>query len=316
MVLDNVDDPQILNPYWSDMLSSGSLLITSKENIPRLAALVDASDSALLEPFSETEGTSMIKRRLGTKGQEQQLDDQLAASLARRFGFYPLYMDQMASYIESDPVPLSEWQRRLDEEFGKNELQDVDPEGPWYRISVAKAMETHVMKLDAPNRLVLATIGFFDPDNIPEKLLLSRNGGIENLETPFKRHKTLQRLSKPSLVQVQPSPHDGAITGGQEHGRWISLHRLVRDSAIRSCPDLQKAFDNAIHLLRQAFPLHKPSRDHMVEDWDDCETFQPHVLALHRRYTELRDQRAMIPSFNFIELIYSCAWYVLYHTHP
>jgi hypothetical protein len=166
LILDNVDDFQVLNQDWSSF-GGGAVLITSRETLPRLSALAASSDSACLEPFSPHEGVQMIKNRLGGHGHAE-IDDNMAADLARRFAFYPLCMDQMASFIESDPLPLSEWHKQLDLEFGDHELQEIDPNSPWYSRSVAKAMEAHVKRLDPQHGLVLATIAFFDPDNIPE----------------------------------------------------------------------------------------------------------------------------------------------------
>ncbi|KAK3377123.1 P-loop containing nucleoside triphosphate hydrolase protein [Lasiosphaeria ovina] len=305
LILDNVDNFEVLNRYWSGF-GGGAVLITSRDTIPRLSALTSISDSARLEPFSPPEAREMIKKRL-SRQDSKELSDEVAQDLAKRFGFYPLYMDQMTSFIESDKQPLSEWCKQLDSEFGDSELQEVDPDGLYYRESVAKAIETHVKRLDVPNRIVLATIGFFDPDYIPERLLLSQSQRMTNLSSAVKRQKTLFALSRSSFIQLSP----GRGTRSSSRDRCISLHRLVRDSAIRSCPNTQEAFDNAVDMLRHAFPLHKLSRDHMVEDWDDCETFQPHVLALHQQYLGLNlNGQATLPSFEFIELIYSCAWYM------
>lgn len=303
LVLDNVDNFRVLNRYWPGF-AGGAVLITSRDAMQSLTAVAtSASDSARVEAFSGPEGTELIRRRFGEQGYAG-IDEIIAAKLAKRFGLYPLYMDQVASFIESDPIPLSEWQERLNLEFGDQDLQNIDPDSPWYKDSVAKAIETHVTRLEPHNRLVLgAAIAFFDPDDIPERLLLSQDVRIASLSNPIKRRTMLARLSKSSFIKVSLRRARGS------DGRQISLHRLVRDSAIRSCPDIQTAFDNAVLLLRQAFPLHQLSRDHMVEDWEDCETFQPHVLALHQQYIDLKSNQVQVaPSFEFIELIYSCAW--------
>ncbi|KAL1838620.1 hypothetical protein VTJ49DRAFT_2457 [Mycothermus thermophilus] len=139
--------------------------------LKHLPALVAWSDSTRLEPFSPEEGVQMIMKRLGNH-EHAEIDDSIAADLAKRFAFYPLYMDQMASFMESDMLPLSEWYKQLDQVFGDQELQDIDPDSPWYSQSVAKAIEAHGKRLDTAHRLVLTTISF-DPDNIPEQLVLS-----------------------------------------------------------------------------------------------------------------------------------------------
>ncbi|XP_044724019.1 tetratricopeptide repeat domain-containing protein [Hirsutella rhossiliensis] len=303
LILDNVDDARILNPLWSD-LHRGSVLITSRDPIPGLTAVTSRCSSSRLVQLSPHEGAVFVKWRLQEKIQGE-IDDKSAADLAKRFGYYPLYMDQMMSFIESAPLTLDEFYKQLESEPADDELQDLCIDSPWYTTSVAKAIESHMTKLrsfDSQARDILTTVAFFDPDSIPERLLLSTDGQVSCLSSTVKQHKILLTLSQPSFIY-----HN---SGSPSQERCISLHRLVRDAALRSDLAPQKAFETAVRLLRKSFPLQKLSRDHMVEDWAECEIFQPHVLSLHHRYLDFRDRGVVAPSFDFLELIYSCAWYL------
>ncbi|KAK4201350.1 hypothetical protein QBC40DRAFT_324492 [Triangularia verruculosa] len=306
LVLDNVDSFPVLNQYWS-AFTGGSVLITSKDAIHGLAAVTTSpTDSHHVEAFSVPEGAEFIKKRFATRG-IQDIDESTAGDLANRLGLYPLLLDQMVTVIESEPepVPMSQIHDLLKVEFGDELFQNVEPDSPWYHESAGKAVEAHIKRLDNQHRLSLGTIAFFDPDNIPEGLLLSKDQRVACFSNTAKLQVILSRLRKSSFI-------GSASKGNDDDCRRINLHRLVRDRALKTCPDHQTAFNNAVHLLRQAFPLHQLSRDHMVEDWEECEKFQPHVLTLHQQYINLRDNFGiqLISSFTFIELIYSCAWYM------
>ncbi|KAJ2985968.1 hypothetical protein NUW58_g1594 [Xylaria curta] len=303
LILDNVDNAQLMNPLWSD-LHHGSVLITSRDPIPEVTAVTQHSRNFRLLHLLPDEGAKLIKGRLGAKIREG-IDDSSAADLAKRFEYYPLYMDQMTSFIESSTLTLAEFYEQLESESSDNELQDFHLDTLWYRSSVAKAIESHMAKLssfDFEARNILSVIAFFDPDSIPEGLLLSADGQVASLSSTVRRQKVLSALNRPSFIYFD--------SGDLARERRIRLHRLVRDAALRSELSPQKAFDTAVVLLRNSFPLHGMSRDHMVEDWAKCETFQPHVLSLHQHYLDFRDRGVVTPTFKFIELIYSCAWYL------
>ncbi|KAL6825598.1 hypothetical protein J3E69DRAFT_355584 [Trichoderma sp. SZMC 28015] len=266
---------------------------------PRVAAVTSTSRSHRLVQLSPYEGTEFVKKRLKEKIQGD-IDDDSAADLAKRFAYYPLYMYHMTSFIEMASLTLDGFYEQLESEpAADDELQDLCVDSPWYTKSVAKAIESHMAKLDPQAREILTAVAFFDPDSIPERLLLSTDGKVSYLSSAIKRQKILFSLSQPSFIYIN--------TDDESSERCISLHRLVRDAALRSDFEPQKAFETAVWLLRKSFPLHKMSRDHMVEDWAECEAFQPHVLALHDRYLDFRKRGVLAPSFESIELIYSCA---------
>ncbi|KAK0732132.1 hypothetical protein B0H67DRAFT_474708, partial [Lasiosphaeris hirsuta] len=269
---------------------------------PALSAVTPYSGMAQLLPFNPQEATEMIKKRL--EGIPDPISDESAARLADRLGYFPLYMDQVLSFIESPPYALS-----LDQFYQQcpevadldDELQGLDPHGLWDSSGVAVAMEAHLNKILTPqHKVVLKTMAFFDPDDIPERLLFSSSLPSWALSTQLRQQKVLKHLSRYSFIV--PSGR------GDRAERSFSIHRLIRDAALRLDTSTQTTFDNAVGLLRHAFPLHGLARDHMVEDWVECEAFHLHVLALHQRYLEIRLKEAIVASYEFLELVYSCAW--------
>lgn len=299
LILDNVDNFDVLNKYWSSF-ASGSILLTSRDALPKLAAVSESSESVRLVPFTPEEGTEMLKKRFENL-RDAGNNGWTIEALARRFGFYPLYMDQMASFIEADPMPLSDWYyRRLTGEFAESELQDIDPNSPWYSQSIAKAIEQHISRLNAEDRLVLSTIAFFDPDNIPERLLLMKSGRIPNLSTPVRRQATLQRLARSSFIHLNP-----ARGGKPGTGRCINIHRLVCEAAIRTCFDVQAALNNAMELLCQEF---RCSPSMIPQGTEELRELDTHFQGFWRRYLEMRKSTKLTPSWAFIQLAYTRTW--------
>ena len=260
-----------------------------------------SSRDSRLAQLSPDEGTELIKTQL--KGQVS-IDDGSAANLAKKFAYYPLYIHHMTSFITSASLSLDQFYEHLESEPTDHELQDLCIDSPWYTESVAKAIGSHITKLrtnDPKTADTLTAIAFFDPDSIPERLILSDDGIFPSLSSRVKVATVLFKLAQHSFI--------GRNAGGQGQEECISMHRLVRDATLRAGSALQGPFNTAVGLLRTSFPLHSMSRDHMVEVWDECESFQPHVLSLHRQYIMFRDTRTgIVPTFEFIELVYSCAW--------
>lgn len=299
-----MDDFTTIKSFWADF-QRGSVLITSRETLPRLQALSSSGQGAELKPFTPPEGLELVKRRLGGRIAGK-FNDSIAAELAQRLLYFPLWMDHVMAFIGESRMTLDQF-NAVSMPLDDHELQDVSVDSEWHRSSVAAAIEDHVAKLDSVSRHTLTTIAFFDPDKIPQKLLVSVDGQVSTLSSQIKCEKLLVSLSRYSYV---------SLNGGEGiHDRCISVHRLVRDAALRLSRSPQAAFNDAISLLRQCFPLQGQARDHVVEYWDDCEAFQPHVLSLHQRYLELKQTEKLQPSFEFIELVYSCAWWVLDASH-
>jgi tetratricopeptide (TPR) repeat protein len=279
------------------------VLITSRDDVAAAAAVTSSSRSSRLVQLSAPEGRDFVKKRLQEHFRDT-IDDNFATEFAKQFGLYPLYMDQVMSFIQSASPTLDDFLKLLESEPADHELQDWESNGLWYTTSVAKAIDAHLTTFGTSEpqaRAALSIIAFLDPDSIPQQLLLSTDGKVPNLSTHFNQQITLGLLSRPSFIYFDSSD--------PKLGKRIHLHRLVRDAALRSDVALQSAFDAAVSLLRQSFPLHGISRDHMVENWAECEVYQPHVLALHQQYLEFRQKGAIYPTFEFIELAYSCAWY-------
>lgn len=128
IILDNVDNPQLLNPLWSD-LHHGSVLITSRDPIPTVTAVTQQSQNFRLQRLFPDEGAEFIKRRLGEQLYGG-IDNSSAADLAKRFGYYPLYMEQMTLFIESSTLTLAEFYEQLEFEACEKEFQDLHLDTP------------------------------------------------------------------------------------------------------------------------------------------------------------------------------------------
>lgn len=294
LILDNVDDLSIIGPYWP-CEGQGSIIITSQN--PACEHTL-AGQGVTMLPFTREEGYQFFHTRLPYELSEQ--DDETASQIIDSLGYHPLAINQIASFIIESKCSISAIKEMHLQRREALKLQQVEYGSPWYNKTVAAAFELSIDKLGADAELLLLVLSFFDPDLIPESLLLDHDHRIEQFSTPLSLHIIIRDLRKFSLIDKNAD--EGTI----------SLHRLVRDSALRRLTsDIEHrhtAFSNATHLLRQAFPLHGLSRDHMTEVWDRCEKYLAHVLALHDRYVDLKEYGSVPAGCEFIELIYSCAW--------
>ncbi len=293
-MFDNVDDLAVISPFWPTA-DRGAVIVTSQN--PASGYELARKGAGIL-PFLPTEGNDFFQTLLPYNLSAE--EDQAATNIVSALGCHPLAINQMASFIlgsQCSILALEEMHARRQESL---ELQQVDCTSPWYSNTVAATFDLSIEKLSDAAGLTLELLAFFDPDKIPEDLLSSNNAKIPWLSTAVSRHVIVKDLRTFTLINKNAEE------------RTINLHRLVRDAALRRLHShfdkKQTAFDNAVLLLREKFPLHGLARDHMVEVWGQCERYQPHVLALHERYVEMTEATPPMVTLEFIELIYSCAW--------
>jgi len=293
-VLDNADDLTVLNQYWP-ATEHGAVIITSQN--PASEGTL-AHRGAEILPFLPIEGNKFFHSLLPLKLSTE--EEEAVAEIVDALGCHPLAINQMASFIRESKCSVSALQEMHTRRKEALELQQVDYTSLWSTHTVAVTFDIAIEKLNSAAHLTLEFLSFFDPDRIPEDLLWDKAAKIPSLSTTVSRHVIIKELRTFTLINKNT------------HDRTISLHRLVRDAALRRLNShyerKQSAFENAVHLLRHAFPLHGIARDHMTEVWDQCEIYLPHVLALHERYVEMIDGRPPTVTIEFIELIYSCAW--------
>lgn len=285
----------MLAQYWPTG-SQGSVLLTSQNPACEYTL---ANRGAKIEPFNKDEHLKFLQvflePRLG------HLHEELAMQLGEALGYHPLALNQIASFILESSCTVSSVLQMFARNEEAHKLLNVGYDSPWYNDTVEAAFDLSISRLNENTRRTLEILSFFDPDTIPEELLTFEVHNPSPLfSSEFDRNVLIKELRRYSLINKNMAK------------QTLSIHRLVRDVTLRRLETnherRQFSFNTALHLLRNAFPLHGVSRDHMTEAWDKCEVYLSHVLAFHENYRKLIEKGSVTISSEFIELIYSCAW--------
>ncbi|XXG95595.1 hypothetical protein Hte_001863 [Hypoxylon texense] len=302
IVFDNADDLALLSSMWPDS-PKGSILITSRN--PSYAYQVTA-DGIKMPPFTLAEATKLVENILVTGSHSLQAGQ--AENVASALHCHPLAVSQMATFIVESQFPIEKFLTTYSRRDTAHQLQGVYSDSPWYPMPVAKTFDLAITRLDERSLSALDTLSFFDPDKIPVDLLtrdLDATGKDANVDIVCQR-VVIRNLNKYALLNVDSD---------ENHvGHIIRIHRLVQDAVhrrlARNPSSREEAFQRAVKLLRRSFPLHGLARDHMVEYWEECEVYLPHVRALHDIFLEMEELKGVASNVEFVELIYSCAWYL------
>jgi DNA polymerase III delta prime subunit len=299
LVFDNVDDLKMLNRYWPTA-GCGSILVTSQNPSSEYAL---AHQGAKVEPFDKEETLQFLDAFLGRY--LGRLDEEAAMRLARTLGYHPLALTQIASFILESSSTIPAVLEMLTKFEASHKLLDMDHSSLWYNDTVEAAFELSISRLTENTRRTMGVLCFFDPDSIPEALLISKGKGHQNqllshLESPLNRGVLVKDLRRFTLVNKNMET------------QTLTIHRLVQGVVFKQLKGdishLRISFETALQLLHGAFPLHSLSRDHMTEVWPRCEVYLPHVLAFHENYRRLVVDGELCITSDFIELMYSCAW--------
>ncbi|EGE82161.1 hypothetical protein BDDG_05104 [Blastomyces dermatitidis ATCC 18188] len=295
LVLDNADDLLIINQFWPSS-DRGAVLVTSQN--PASGSQLDMGME--VKPFSPEESSIYFREQLGGV----RVQDDEAKQITESFGHHTLTIKQMASYIRESKCSISQFREAYADSTKRRQLLATPNEfsAPGYSHTTATAFAVIFSKLSIDSLWALGMLSFFDPDRIPETLLEDKQNRIPYLADIISRHGIMRDLGRYSLIdKLEDEPN-------------LRLHRIVAytiaeefDSDVARA---QVAFQSAVAMLHQYFPLQSEARSHMNEKWGECEKYVPHVLAFNDRYRNLSEQVTLTLSYDFIELLYCCAWYL------
>lgn len=287
MVIDNVDDPAVLDgpgrlsagTGWVRPHScpNGLVLVTAREGSARRwgagavlhpVGTLDVADAAqiLLDHAGPNAGTALE-----------------AGELAVRLGKLPLALRMAGSYLAevsnmpgafrepNTPVDFSSYRRALDERTGR-----VDPSRAVTGAWVMSVDLLHSRGLPLSGALLELLASFGDAP-IPYTLLL-RPDAVASSVPGFAEldgstlWRMLQELADLGLVDLLPPADDVPAHP------TVSLHPLIRDSCQgRTRPT------SAIILLQYAVQLEEAGSPEEPEHWDAWQVLAPHAVDLVRR---------------------------------
>jgi tetratricopeptide (TPR) repeat protein len=234
LVLDNVDDLSIVQPFLPTRLAGHVLLTTRAQAIGELAKPLE------IETLDEQAGTLLLLRRArlieSEVGEENAspADRAGATRISREFGGLPLALDQAGAYIEETACsPVSYEQRyqaeraRLLARRGVGKRSHPEPVATTWSISFQQVEQKNPTAAE-----LLRICAFLAPDAIPEELLVEALK--MPLPTPEETGAASDESAKASPISVGQLDEAVALLRAyslvQRHSQeqTLAVHRLVQ----------------------------------------------------------------------------------------
>ncbi len=267
LVLDNADDPDLVEPFVPTV-HRGHVLLTSRAwNFSRLKIVRPVR----LDALKRDEAVAFLLSRTGKEDAEED-QKQAAAELASDLGDLPLALVQAAAYIHDrqcrfDDYLASYRQRRL------RLLESGEPDD--YPASVATTWAVNFEEVEresAASADVLRLSAFLAPEQIPVEILTlgvaelgpvlspSLTGAAEN---PLVVSDLFKPLSRYSLIEQNPE------------ARSFSVHRMVQEviKAALDEGDRRRWAERVVRALDSAFP------EVEISNWPLCGRLLPQAMA-------------------------------------
>ncbi|KAJ5623414.1 hypothetical protein N7490_012019 [Penicillium lividum] len=298
MIFDNVDNLDVLYDYWPTT-GRGSVLITSRDPLAKHNHLLENGRD--LSPLTTTESQTLMQRLTHIKADPSQRE--ALEGILERLGGLPIVIDQMSSMFRDLRLSYIDFLRLYKEE-GIVRLQTMQ------NVSATSDKVGSLVTLWSLNRLSTCTkallwvISLLDPDEIPEDILLYKNGNVESSHYP----KTLA-----DYLHARAELLSSSLIKHNAEQQKISLHRLTQETAraTMSKSQLSQAFQTAIQLVMGAWPFQSLKEHHWIARFPKCETILPSILRLKSRAEEfIRDRCDFALNIGLAKLFNDTGWYM------
>lgn len=263
LILDNADEPDVLQPFLPSKLT-GALLITSRSPlIPGVKNLKKMNVTGL----HPDDAAQVLLKRNG--GQAASLSELVAArKLAEELHFFPLALEQAAGYIAAQNLSIQKYldQYRVEKlALLKDSRYPTDNEQR--TIFTTWNLNLEKVRANPVAAEILFLSAFLHPDDIPFELLTNGATSISPaLDAALKQarfvNEVLFPLTRYSLVTINPE------------SQTYSIHRLVQHVVQADMDDATKRTwaERVIRLVNQAFP------DVEFTNWPQCARLLPQAL--------------------------------------
>ncbi len=259
LVLDNADNPELVEPFLP-VAHRGHVLLTSRaRNLSRL----EIARPVRLDTLQRDEAVAFLLKRTEREdaGEAQRL---AAAELAAELGDLPLALVQAAAYIHDRQCRFDDYLASY-RERPLRLLESGEPDG--YSASVATTWALNfeaVERASAASAEILHLSAFLAPERIPVEILTLgamelgstlSSALVDAAEDPLALGDLLRPLSRYSLIEQDPET------------RTFSVHRMVKQvvRAGLDQEDRHRWAERAVRALRRAFP------EVEVPTWPLCE---------------------------------------------
>ncbi|KAL7781016.1 hypothetical protein V8C43DRAFT_328491 [Trichoderma afarasin] len=298
IIFDNVDNLDILSEFWPG-LGQGSVLVTSRD--PQAKMNMHIRNGINLSSLSIEDTVQLLQQLTQSPVQVQQKD--AIEALANKLGGLPLAINQIAGLFRQLRCSYTGFLQLYDDkgiatvfetQVGQDDGQESRSLGTIWALN----------RLSNLTRALLQVLCLFDPDEIPEELLLSTS-----LEQDFPDYPK----TKVDYLKARAGLSSSSLINLDEEGKKVSLHRLIQDTVLQqmSEDELNAAYRAAIRLVFAVWPFQSIKEHHSVARFSDCELFFPSVLRLKEGLERLLQQKVFSPkNLEVARLFNDVGWYM------
>ena len=297
IILDNADQPDLLEDIMP-LFGSGSLLMTSRDPLAKTSFSVNPVGIDL-EPFGAKEAAAFLQRQV-TNGSEDE-----AMQIARRLGYLPMALSQMAGVIRQQYLSFSDFLELYQDESEHQELYELDL---GHRNSTARGNIASIWAIDRLSeeaRTLLDFLAMLDPDCIQERIFIDKSAPAVSVEK-FPKKTLAWNSARGELLQM-------SLIKRNEQEKNLRIHRLLQDS-VKAKMSTERAFiifTNILSLVSSAWPSVTLDQRHNTNRWQTCEEMWPHILNI-KTYYEYRFRTGVLkPNMDVAILLNEAGWFVL-----
>ena len=293
LILDNADDPDILNDYGPAM-GTGSVLITSRNPIVKDGVYMGSARIDLPSMPAKDAG-AFLHKISGRQTEKNSFN--LCIQIAETLGGLPLAIIQIGSIIRRQHLSLKDLIEYYEEDA--KTLHETSVPGLTYNQTIASVWA--VDSLPSQASALLRVISMLDPDGIPEEVLTK--GAERVILDQYPKKKTDYFRARAELIRTS------LITRNFEREQ-LRIHRLVQDVVRHKMPidESRMVFDDTVILLSSIWPFLNVQNLNDVGRNRKAEYYSPHIERLkHLLETDLPLDKLQ-PQIDVTALFNEAAW--------
>ena len=301
LVFDNVDNADLLSEYWPPTGSSGSILVTSRDNLAK-TPFYQIRYGVDLAPLHDEDAAELLLKLTWREDDPEEQKWKLA--VAKKLGGLPLALTQMAGVMIRQGLSFADFLARYEEEETHWPLFNLSLQPSHKRTSygytLASVWALEDLKYSSG---LLDVMAFLDPDGIPEKYLMGMVGKAQLQDYPMTvsaYQDARSELFKSSLIMIDRTES------------ILTVHRLIQDTARAKMKQERSTeiFSAAVEMLWSIWPPAEPGVRHHVARWNDCQTLSPQILRVKEHFVRagkvLKARWAI--NLNFAKLLNELGW--------
>lgn len=275
LVFDNVEDIESIQRYiLRSPTACGAIIITTQR--PNIQPITHIFQNIALPSLSSRESIKLLFDYLerNSRGPEEASK---AFEITRIVGGLPLAITTIGGSISMSNLTVAEFLdhiNRSDKIWDTAEATRVQG----YERSLGSVFELALAKLSDNSRKLIDLLGFLNPDNIPEAMLLGGQdaSGLEFLGSPDELTAIIADLNMRQLVKRKPGGPSGPYLSIHRSLQLSILHGLSRNPAMRS-----RVFGRALGLVRKQLPPPSATQGFEHDMFAKYNVYVPQLISLH-----------------------------------